>query len=420
MSTGINYVDTLSRVTKKIYDNEKVVDQMFLQAPFFKSLKPNTMTLGTDVTFAIAMAGSQGIGVRDGDQEPVPDAGAPWYETPSYDFVRNFLHLEITEKAVARTKDKVRALAGQVYEIVEREYSLFNMDWEFQCFGRPSPIATITSGLRGVVQSAVSAGTNATITLAAPFVPINHIAQNMLLDFYNETTGQKVCTGRVGTVNRLAGTFTIVDLPKDLAGNEYIYRGGNASNRNREITGLNQAINDATGNATYLGLTSTGMWQSAVYGNSGVLRPATFDLFDQAYYTAGEQNNEEPDELWTNWQGLRSLINMHQRVVVQNVPSGRGKGITLDAKGNVEYYGNAKVNTSTQCTPNTHYFLIKRDVRLQEERPFAWLTDSPADAASNIMWHKVPGYTKWEATAVQSLQLILKRRNLHAVLTDIE
>lgn len=416
----IDFVSTASKVTKKIYDNENVVDQMFLQAPFFKSLRPNTMALGTDVSFAIAMGGSQGIGVRDGDQEPVPQAGAPSYEVLSYDFVRNFLNLEVTEKAVARTKDNKRAMAGLIWEIVERDHSLFNLDWEFQLFGRVSPTSTITSGLRGVVQGAVAAGAGATITLATPFVPINHIAQNTVLDFYNETTGQKVCTATVSQVNRTAGTFTVVDLPVALAGSEYIYRGGNASNRNRELVGLTQAISDSTGAATYLGLSSSGMWQSAVYGNSGTLRPLTFDIADQAYYTAGEQANEEPDEWWTSWQGLRSLINMHQRVVMQNVPSGKGKGVTLDAKGNVEYYGNAKVNTSTQCAPNTHFILVKRDIRLQEERPFQWMTDSPADAASNIMWHKVPGYTKWEATGLQSLQLVLKRRNLHAVLNDIE
>jgi hypothetical protein len=413
----VNFTDVATTVTKKIYSSKEAVTQLMEKTPFFKSRKPSLIELGADYSSPIETGFPQGIGTRDGDSQPLPAAVAGLHDTLVWeDPIRNFLHLEITQKAVDRTNKTTKAMVNLITSEVARGTMGLLRDEEFQCFGRPGT-ATV-SGIRGILSAALTASASAvTVTITAAYRPLKGIEPGMWVTFYNATTNQRITSAQVASITSAsAGTFTLVSLDKDVVTAAHMFRGdASGDNRNRELTGLYNLI---IGTGTVHGLATSGLWVPNVLSNSGNERIMTTLLLDQSYYTAGEQAGMTPDEMWMDWTQYRFCVALHQRILHMH-ENGGVSGFTMNAKGEVEKYGKAAVNVADMCNPGTVYFLQGGDIKLVEEYPFTWLTDTPAQGGKSAIWSRVHGYTKWEAAANNSLQMVVGRRNEHAAVTDL-
>ncbi len=392
----------LNKLTKKMYENG-VVGQMIVGAPFMKNVGKVNIDLGTDMTFAIGTSWAEGIGNRT-DRQPLPEAQAPDFLNPSYDTVDTYQTLEITGKEIERTKGSTVALANYLDELMQGAEKNFWRDKEWEAFND-------ASGLRGLTSGDTVAGAAVTITLAAAYVPTRGLRVNMKIDLYNDGNGMKYTDCRITSVDSVAGTIVVDVLDQDIPTGSSIYMSGN---RNNEINGLLNLVNNSAGAATVLGISSTNaLWQSQVLTNSGNARNLTQDLLDKLFFLINNQNDEDPSEVWMDkvtqmvkWIGM---VNRNFQV------NGTGPSVKINAHNEVTEFGSAKIHTSSMAPNNKIYMLQGNDIKLRVARQYKPITE---DKAQNI-WQLRDNYNLFQCKMWAAMQLVCKSRRLHGFIGDL-
>jgi hypothetical protein len=399
----IGYASTvLNKLTKKIYENGAPF-QGLEGSPFIEWVKKSTVDLGTDVTRAIQTSYAEGTGIRT-DRQALPDAQAPDFLNPTFDTVDIYQVLEITGKEIERTKNSTAAIANYLDLLLSTSRKNFYRDLEFQAFND-------STGTRGITANDESQGTDVVVDLTATYTPIRGLRVNQKIEFWNETApAQLLTTTLVKSVDILNGTIT-VDLDTDVPGGSYIYVQGN---RNAEINGLGNLVNNSSGPATVLGISSTNpIWQSQVLTNSGTARNLTVELLDKLFFQIKNQNDEEASVVWLDtvtqmvkWTGM---VNRNFQV------NGTGPGVKIDAHNKVTHFGSAEVRTSSMCPNNKIYMLQGSDFSLETARAYSPIVE---EKAGNI-WQLRDGYNLFQAKFWMATQLTCKSRRIHGYLGDL-
>lgn len=394
----------LNKLTKKMYENG-VTQQFIMSAPFMEWVKKVPIDLGTDMTLAIQTSWAEGLGNRT-DRQPLPQAQAPDFLNPNYDVIDTYQTLEITGKEIERTKSDKVALANYLTELLSGAHKNFWRDKEVEAFNDGT-------GTRGITTADVAAGAGIVLQMNTAYTPTIGIRVNQRLDIYNETVtpAQKLATALVTAVNIKLGQVTLDQVDVDVPAGCYLYVEGN---RNNEINGLGNLINDSTGAATVLGLSSTlSQWQSQVFNNSGTARNLTQELLDTLFYNIKQQNDEEPDAVW-----MDSVVQMVKWVAMVNRNfnvQGGGQPVKINAQNKIVAFGNAEVHTSSAARNNKIYMLQKNDIALRVARPYSPITE---EKAQNI-WQLRDNYNLFQAKYWAAMQLVVKSRRIHGFVGDL-
>lgn len=404
---NIGYANTVAgKLTKKMYQDG--LPEMFItMAPYVQKRIKRPLPLGTDMTRAYQASWQEGLGAA-GDTDDLQTPSAPVFRNPNFDAVDIYNTLQITAKEMERTKDNERAMAKYLKTIITGGAKNFWRDMEFRVFND-------SSAKRAVVEGAVASGSSVTVTVETGYIPLRGIRIGMKLAFWNESTGQKIQGGALVTsVNLLAGTFVIETLANNIPDAAGIYNDAPAE-RNADINGLENLVDDSTGQATVLGISSSlSDWQSLVLGNSGTARNITFELLDQAYYNSKQQANEDASEAWMDYVQIRKLISLADR----NVSDPRVKGATLkmNTHNEVEFIGSAKVMLSDQVFSGKIYNICADDFAVEQMRAYAPMTIAEDDGA---VWQRVSGTSKYEAVSWWSGNHTCEQRRKHTKIEDL-
>lgn len=398
-----NSLELADKLTKNIF-RDGILDQVIQSAPLFKSMRRSPLGLGKDLTGVIQTAYEEGIGVRDrGEDLPVPQD--PDFENPTWDARFHYLVLTLEGVDLIRTANSKRAMGNLLMNKIEKAAINFGLDAEREMFGNQT-------GQLAVVEGAVTSGATKTVTVEAANIPLKGLRPNMTLDFYNETTGQKITEGLVTSVNKSAGTFVVASLATALPDAAGIYRKGN---RNREWNGLTNLVNDSTGAATVLGLASTlDRWQSKVSANGGTARNLTIPLVDDLFYDLAEETDIPPDCIWIDQKQMKYFVQAHTRNLEYS--NATGQSMTLNGHHEIEKFGNASVKMSHLAPAGKMFMLHMSDFMLDEQQAFRWITE---ENASNI-WQKIRGRHAFEATAMHIGEVVCESRRLHGVINDLQ
>lgn len=394
----------LNKLTKSMYENG-VTQQFIMSAPFMEWVKKVPIDLGTNMTQAIQTSWAEGLGNRT-DRQPLPQAYAPDFLNPNFDVVDTYQTLEITGKEIERTKSDKVAMANYLTELLEGAHKNFYRDKEVECFND-------ATGTRGVTSADVAAGASPVVTLTSTYIPTIGIRVNQRMDIWNENAvpPQKLVTALVTAVNIKLGTITFDQFDMDIPAGCTLYVEGN---RNNEINGLGNLINDSTGPATVLGLSSTlSQWQSQTFTNSGTARNLTQELLDLMFYTIKQQNDEEPSVVWMdNVTQMTKWVAMVNRNFAVN---GTGNPVKINAQNKIEMFGNCKVLSSSAARNNKIYMLQGDDIAMRVARPYSPITE---EKASNI-WQLRDNYNLFQAKFWAAMQLVVKSRRIHGYLGDL-
>lgn len=396
----------LGKLTKKMYE-DGITEQFITEAPYVSKRRKKPLPLGTDMTRGYAASWQEGLGAA-ADTDDLATPSAPIFRNPSFDSVDIYNTLQLTAKEVERTSSNTVALAQYLKTVLSGGAKNFWRDMEFRAFNDGS-------GKRAVVEGAVTSGSSKTITVETGYIPLRGLRTGMKIRFYNETTNQVIETGvTISSVNIKAGTFvvdTLVNTIPDAAG---IYLDAPAE-RNADINGLENLVDDSTGAATVLGLSSSlSDWQSLVLGNSATARNITFELLDEAYYNSLQQANTKASEAWMDYVQVRKLLALCNRNVTD--PRSSGATIRMNTHNEVDMIGSAKVNLSDQCFAGKIYNIVAEDFAVDQMRAYAPVN---IDGDSGAVWERIPGTTKYESVFWWSGNHTCKSRRLHTKIEDL-
>lgn len=396
----------IGKLTKKMYQ-DGLPDMFITEAPYVSKRRKKPLPLGTDMTRGYNAAWQEGLGIA-ADTDNLPTPSAPVFRNPTFDAVDIYNVLQLTAKEIERTKGNNVAIAQYLKTVMSGASKNFWRDMEFRCFNDATGQRCITSG-------AVQPGTSVTITASAAGIPLRGLRVNSKLQFYNETTSQLIDSGMVITsLNISAGTFVVDVVNNAIPTASGVYLDAKGE-RNGDINGLVNLVNDSTGNATVLGLSSSlSDWQSLVLSNSAVARNITFQLLDTAYYRSLEQDGSQASEAWMDYIQLRKLIALAQRNIMD--PRSDGKTLKLNTHNEVEFLGTAKVNPSSYAPAGKIYNLVADDLSVDQMRAY-----SPVhiDGDDGAVWERIPGTTKYEAVWWWSGNHTCEQRRLHTLITDL-
>jgi hypothetical protein len=393
-----------SKLTKKIFEGD-IVRQMSEETHLLDHVRKTSIQLGTDVTNVVEVMTPQGIGSR-ADRAALPTAGNTTLANPVWDTIQQYIRIAITGKTWRRTQGNVRAFAPALANAVKEAILAYNRELEWQ-------LSADGTGKRFLLLAAVAQGQNVTLTSAAGY-NVRGMFEGMKIDV-DDANGNPLLSGATVTaVDRVNLTVTVDDTQGvDLPINGIVYRAGNKAIG--EIFGLNYLVNDAThGNAIVLGLSSTpAWWQSTVLANGGTARAMTRALLDQAYVTSESANGKPPTIVTCDYIQYQNLLAMHTRPEI--FANGSGKGMTLDLHNKVAIYGEATVVRTNMGEPGVVVFGQSENFEMKENTKLDWIYEPDG---KNI-WHYTPGFDEYEAVAIHDAQFILRRRNLHVRVQDL-
>lgn len=397
-----NFSDTASQIVKKFYA-DGLHPQYIDEHPLLSKIPRDKTDIGEDYTFTVSPEGAQGIGNRaEGGAMPTPGrvqlTRGLW--TPKSIYGR----VQITGKAVRRTRNDKRAIANLVRVQTDTTLKRLAKDMNFQLY-------RTGSGLRSILNGALTASSSAVTVTVADAATLYGIYQGMTIDFYGAGGTTPLETDvLVTSVNRNAGTFVIESLSVNIPDASEVYRNGNY---NEEFLGLNGYINNTSGPATVLGIASSNAyWQGNVLANGGTARPLTLELMEQARQAAMIQNNMEPDYYFMDFTQYRKLQALLTRVVEY-----KSEGALVKTNGGhiVPAYGAGEVVRDSDMLPQVIFATqMKEDIRLGDDFPLQW------QDMDNTLWKYVQGFDLWEAVCVYDGNLYGHRRNLHSKLMDLE
>lgn len=395
----------LGKLTKKMYE-DGLPDEFITAAPYVQKRRKKPLPLGTDMTRGYAASFQEAVGaVSDTDDLPTPSA--PVFRNPTFDAVDIASVIQVTDKEIERTKGNTVALAQYLKTVISGASKNFWLDMEWRALHS-------TDGLRAVVEGAVTSGSSKTVTVEAGQIPLSGIRTNMKIKFINATTNAVVESGvLVTSVNRRAGTFVVETLNNNIPDATEIYA-DSAQEVDGNINGLGNLIDDSTGAATVLGLSSSlSDWQSLVLGNSGTARVPTLELLDQAYYNSLEEAGEEASEAWMDYIQLRKLVALANRQIVD-----KREGVTLkvNTHNEVEFIGSAKVHPSHAAINGTIFNIVANDIAIDQTRP---LSPLDIDQGGNPVWTRLTGTRKFEAVWIWSGNHTCKSRRIHTRVEDL-
>lgn len=391
-------------VTKKLYE-DGFPDQFITDSPYFDKRKTAPLMIGTDMTEAYNAGWQEGVGTNT-DTTDVMDPSAPVIRNPTYDAVDIAGTLRVTVKEFERANSSVKSMTNFVAAQIEGGQKNFKRDMEFRLFNDGS-------GLRGITSGDVAQGSAVTIALTKA-IRGGAIRVNMKLRAYNNTSGAVIVTGLLVTsVNISAGTFVVQSVATPIPSGSYLYN-DTAIERNGDINGLDNLVDDSTGPATVMGLSSSlSDWQSLVLGNSGTARPLTIDLLDQAYWRSIEQSGgTKATEAWMDYTQVRKATGLVNRQIIDQR---KGVSMKVNSHNEIEFIGSAKVNLSDMCLQGTIYNIVAEDFKVKQLRGF-----TPANLMGNgDIWERIPGTTRYESVHLWMGNHVLKSRRFHTKIEDL-
>ena len=376
---------------------------------------------GLEAYFALRKGRNQGMGCRPEDlgtsAADLPEPGNQQYDKSKYRVKNDYAGIKITGPAMTHTRSDqgsfVRGLQSEMEgAIIDKKVDSNRMMWH--------------DGSSVLTKCGVTAASTTVVVESTRF-----LEAGMAIDVVQLADGV-VDAGAVGrTIVSIASatTFVISGAAITTSAVDGVFR---TKSRNQadwgksvEPWGLEALVSDGNPGS---GLTefpgdidrtdaAKAFWKARVLGNSGVLRPLSLDLMQQAFDETDIASDYIPGLILTSYAGKRE----YAKFLVPDKRYPAGGSITLDGgyKG-LEFNGVALVSdrdASITLTPQTFgrmYFLTLSSMHYFENEPWGWMDDDGS------VLSRVNRRDSYEAFLRSYYNAIVLHPNRNCLLKDLE
>lgn len=409
-------------ILKDFYWGDKVHPQMITATPLLSLIKTTKDNIvgnvgGRQVVFPLRKQYLQGLGAR-GAGETLPKARKQQFAKAQFPIKKNIVRVEIEGEAWRATAGAgPKAFLNLIREEVSDALDSHAKDLNVQLYGDGT-------GARGAVTDTVPAGslplTTGTATLQ--MTDVRGLFTDMLLDVYDAGGTKKNVDGGgnaveivVDSVDRDLQQITVTvggTMAVGVVANDLFFREGA---RNNEMMGLNGIVGDATGLATLQGITvaTNPFWEAYVNANGGTPRAVSTDLMERVFNKSMEQDNTPPDCILTDYTQKRKYEQL--LVTDKRFVSSNGRPV-LDGGYEKLAYNQVPMEFDTDCQAGRMYFLKKKYLKMWQQFGYQWVS-SPD---KNNIWDRVTDYDKYEAVGIFEAEMGVTRRNVQALLEDLD
>lgn len=416
---------------KRVYQEGEPMSQLPSETYYLKARKRKRQDFGAGLYDTIQTSRDMSFGVRNTagtDNEDLPETSAPTFDNPNWDTARGYLRLVMTGKAADRAlsgnakQGFLRNINWRVQDIT----TSWMRDLEFRCLNTSTATGN-KKGCRGVLSNAgYTAAASVTFTLditanatARRYKLFQGIEPGHLLDVYSKTTWTKVARIKVATTDPVAGTF-VGSLDNDLAATLDEFYLFNQGDFDKDINGSGDIIDDGTYTASLGGVTTAGLWEGYVLGNSGTLRDFNPGMLDEASLIGIKRTGGQKTQSWMSFGMKAALMGYIQRIIAVQAPAGNKMPYKVNPAGEVEEWGpNSSINTSAFMPAHEIHIIPNEDgIEIEEQVPFGPLVLGK-NGKKDVFWQRLPAKDTWEAILVHELQQRTRRRNPMVKLLDL-
>lgn len=418
---------------KRVYQEGEPMSQLPDETYYLKSRKRTRRGFGAGLYDTIQKSRDMSFGVRNTagtDNEDLPETSAPTFDNPNWNTARAYLRLVMTGKAADRalSGDEKQGFLRNINWRVQDITTSWMKDLEFRCLNS-STASGNKSGCRGVLNdSTYTAGSSVTFTLDVTtnatcrrYKLFQGIEPGVLLDVYENTGWTKVARIAVASTDPVAGTF-VGSLDNTLAGTADEYYLFNQGDFNRDINGTGDIVDDGTYTTSLGGVTTDGLWEGYVLGNSGTLRDFTPAMMDEASLISIKRTGGQKTQSWMSFGMKAALMGYVQRIIQVQAPAGNKMPYKVNPAGEIEEWGpNSTIHASAFMAPHEIHIIpndTQTGIQIEEQVPFGPLVLGK-NGNKDVFWQRLPAKDTWEAILVHELQQKVRRRNNLVKMLDL-
>jgi hypothetical protein len=400
-------------------DYQEYTEQLNNRNWFLAQIENSRNTVqGRIARHAIHTGRSGGIGARR-EGVSLPAAGRQRHATVPVPVRWQTGRIQLTVQLMAMADGEPAAFV----DALESEMNIQNdvmRDVNRQLFGTSN----------GVMATCGTTTTSATIQLLAttPLSAMRHFYPGRVIDVGTVASPQTVASNReITAVNVANRTITVSGATLSTTSSTHFifnYNSGGASantgaqdDGQSELTGLQTHVS-ASSILHTVDPSTTPIWASQVYSNSGTNRPVTDTMIDYAILANATEAGESINALVSNigvFTAGKAVLSAYQRNIDELEFKGGFRGIKWATPG-VSGSGVKELGwmPDFDCIPNTLYGLnMDRFVCHQISEGWKWMDDDGA------ILSRVSGELAYEAVLYTSLELANKQRNAHFVIQDL-
>lgn len=416
---------------KRVYQEGEPMSQLPSETYYLKSRKRTRRVFGAGLYDTIQTSRDMSFGIRNSagsDNEDLPETSAPTFQNPNWDTARGYLRLVMTGKAADRalSGDSKQGFLRNINWRVQDITTSWMRDLEFRCLNTSTATGN-KKGCRGVLNnSAYTAGSAVTFTLdvtanatARRYKLFQGIAEGQIIDVYSKTSWTKAARIVVASVDPIAGTF-VGTLDNDLAATSDEWYLFNQGDFDKDINGSGDIIDDGTYTSTLGGVSTAGLWEGYVLGNSGTLRDFTPAMMDEASLISIKRTGGQKTQSWMSFGMKAALMGYVQRIIQVQAPAGNKMPYKVNPAGEIEEWGpNSTIHASAfMAAHEIHIIPQEEGIYIEEQVPFGPLTLGK-NGNKDVFWQRLPAKDTWEAILVHELQQRCRRRNHMVKILDL-
>lgn len=358
---------------------------------------------GRRAVLSLHVQRNSGVGARpEGGALPTP--GRQTYVEERVGLAYNYLRIRVSGQAMKATVSDagsfVRALSSEMTDGVKD----LRRDINRQVFNNTN---------HTIAQCGTTSSSTTVVLTGAGDTAMRQLEVGMLIDIGTTADPDSVAAAReITAVTRTPGAETIVisGAAVTTSSSHFITRTGNGGN---ELIGLRQIVANS-GTLHNVNPSTYEVWKSTVDSNGGTLRAATDNLFEEVIDTVDLDADDSPNFCVTS-KGVRrnyaAQLKSQKRFNDGAALTLKGgfKALTIDC-GDVSL----PIIGERDCPNNTAFLLHLGHIVQHEMSDWEW-----ADHDGNVLrWNS--GYDEWEAFMFKYHQLCTDRRNVHAIITDLQ
>ena len=365
----------------------------FLQR--IKRSSDNVDGSGRKILMPVLLNTGQSVGAR-ADGGALPTANAATYYESQANVRHNYATLEVTGPTIRASRKSSSAFAKAVTAEMDNKTLALKQDVSRQMWGY---------GL-GIMCQANGVAVGQTLVVDTPGT--QYLKVGMVLDTYTGTTVNATSL-TITAINDDTGVITCTGTMSGILNNDYIVRHGAYG---IEMMGLAGICDNDTLLSSLQSIDSGDypIWRGKVFdnplGTGGTNRTLSLALMQSAYSYC-EKAMQKPSIILTSFN-LRDkyvqLLSASKRYV---------NTMKLDGGFEAVEFNGTPLLPMPDAPPSSMWFLQESMLQIAQISDLAW-----ADEDGTVL-HKIAGYDMYEADLFWDAELCTKRRNVHAVITDI-
>lgn len=396
---------------------------------FLSRMERNTENTGGNFCYLPLRTGRTGsIGARnDGASEQLPVGGKPTYGNATFDVKSLYATVRITGKVIRASKNKNTSFAQAQVRLIEDTVKDYKKDINRQLFGDATAelcLVTATSADDISYNGATVSGQVYTVdSNLYPTNPTKFLYSGMIVDVRAVTTGTVISNGDSLTVASVLSStlFTAAGASAPSTSNAAVYREDNAAtNEIKEIYGLAAIVDPSNPSALYTSTRVTANfgginrstnpeWRGQELSNSGVLRPFSINLVEQAIDLADISCGAQISLIQTNHAIFRIYGNI--LAIAKTIDMAK---MSLDGGWNALGVNDIPMVKDVEC-PDYHIFCLDEvTFQLAVTGDYEWIEDDGGGVLTRLA-----GQDQYEGVLARDCQLMCDNPQANVKITDV-